>query len=207
MREIKNSLVAVCLLLFGLCAGYVADGKTFPPDVICVTDTFVDAIPSAEAVRLAVQETYTAEIGVTEDLGPNDGVRIRQYREKVSQFDYPVSWCAIFVMYVYHVNDVGYKPANEWVPTWSSRYVIHTKGKVVNSIPQPGDVFTLFYASLKREGHIGFVDEWQVHSDYVITVEGNTNMAGSRNGDGVYRKRRLKASINKVMDYISPQYT
>lgn len=206
--------MAVCLLLFGLCAGYVAEGKTFPPDVICVTDT-IGTIPSAEAVRLAVQETYTAEIGVTEDLGPNDGVRIRQYREAVSQFDYPVSWCAIFVMYVYHVNDVDYKPANEWVPTWSNRNVVYAKGKSMEvskgerffaPTPQTGDVFTLFYASLKRDGHIGFVDKWSSTGDYVITVEGNTNIAGSRDGDGVYRKRRLKASIHKVMDYISPQF-
>lgn len=198
--------MAVCLLLFGLCAGHVAEGKTFPPDVICVTDTHVANIPSIEAVRLAVQETYTAEIGVTEDLGPNDGVRIRQYREAVSQFDYPVSWCAIFAMYVYHVNDVEYKPANEWVPTWSNRNVIYAKGKTNNKTPKTGDVFTLFYASLKREGHIGFVDNWQSSGDYFITVEGNTNIAGSREGDGVYRKRRLKASIHKVMDYISPQF-
>jgi len=47
--------------------------------------------------------------------------------------------------------------------------------------------------------HVGFVDQWQ--SKYVITVEGNTNEAGSREGDGVYRKRRPIKSIYIVANY------
>lgn len=49
--------------------------------------------------------------------------------------------------------------------------------------------------------HVGFIDAWP-DGDYVITVEGNTNMAGSREGDGVYRKRRPKQSIYQVSRWV-----
>lgn len=38
--------------------------------------------------------------------------------------------------------------------------------------------------------------------NFTITVEGNTNEAGSREGDGVYRKRRLKNQIYKISRWI-----
>lgn len=47
---------------------------------------------------------------------------------------------------------------------------------------------------------VGFVDQWQ--NKYVITVEGNTNEAGNREGDGVYRKRRTIKSIYVAANYI-----
>jgi hypothetical protein len=36
----------------------------------------------------------------------------------------------------------------------------------------------------------------------VITVEGNTNQAGSREGDGVWRKRRMVGSVWKVAGFV-----
>lgn len=62
--------------------------------------------------------------------------------------------------------------------------------------PRKGDVFGIYFPDKKRIAHVGFVDSWD--DKYVITVEGNTNEAGSREGDGVYRKRRLVGSIYQV---------
>jgi len=53
----------------------------------------------------------------------------------------------------------------------------------------------------KRIAHVGFIHAQE--GDYYITVEGNTNQAGSREGDGVYKKRRPKRTIYKVADYIT----
>jgi hypothetical protein len=182
--------VAIVTILFSLCTQYV------------------EARPALaqEELRAQVAATYHGEIGVREDIGPNDGIRIREYRT-VSKFKYPVSWCAIFTMWTYTQNGVPFHQANEWVPSWSRpQYVVYARGRPNNKTPRQADVFTLYYQHLKREGHIGFVDQWPRDSEYIITVEGNTNQAGSREGDGVHRKRRLKASIYKVMDYISPLY-
>src|SRR5690554_1094953 len=66
--------------------------------------------------------------------------------------------------------------------------------------PATADVFGIYFANLKRIAHVGFVDEWG--EKQVITVEGNTNEAGSAEGDGVYRKRRPIASIYQVANWI-----
>lgn len=139
-----------------------------------------------------VSETYTGEIGVREELGHNDGLAIRAYL-RVTGFDYPVPWCAAFVSWVLTecgVNNV----ASAWSPSWFPREKLVTN-------PRKGDVFGLYYARKGRVAHVGFIDEWP-DGDYCITVEGNTNMAGSREGDGVYRKRRLKRQVNKVSRWV-----
>ncbi len=66
--------------------------------------------------------------------------------------------------------------------------------------PTTGDVFGLFFAEKGRIAHVGFIDQWD--DPWVTTVEGNTNVLGSREGDGVYRKRRLVRSIYKVARYV-----
>ncbi len=66
--------------------------------------------------------------------------------------------------------------------------------------PNTGDIFGIYFPHKNRIAHVGFIDQWQ--SDWVITVEGNTNTEGSREGDGVYRKRRPVKSIYQVARYI-----
>ena len=69
-----------------------------------------------------------------------------------------------------------------------------------NRQPASGDIFGIFFPNKNRIAHVGFIDQWQ--TDWVITVEGNTNIEGSREGDGVYRKRRPVKSIYQVARYI-----
>ena len=66
--------------------------------------------------------------------------------------------------------------------------------------PTTGDVFALYFPEKKRIAHVGFIDSWD--GSWLITVEGNTNLAGNREGDGVYRKRRLVRSIYRVARYL-----
>jgi hypothetical protein len=61
-------------------------------------------------------------------------------------------------------------------------------------------VFGLYYKDKGRIAHCGFIDQWS--ADWVVTVEGNTNEEGSREGDGVYRKRRLRNSLYSVADWM-----
>jgi hypothetical protein len=51
----------------------------------------------------------------------------------------------------------------------------------------------------RRIAHVGFIDSEDKNNYY--TVEGNTNEAGSREGDGVYRKIRSKKSVYIISDY------
>lgn len=69
-----------------------------------------------------------------------------------------------------------------------------------NRQPNIGDVFGIYFPDKKRIAHVGFIDHWD--GTWLITVEGNTNSSGSREGDGVYRKRRPVQSIYQVARYI-----
>ena len=96
---------------------------------------------------------------------------------------------------------------NEGVPerkvAVAGRKIVAGKGvaEAVKSLPQKGDVFGIWFPDKGRIAHVGFVDSWS--DKWLITVEGNTNEAGSREGDGVWRKRRLVASVYQVSDFIS----
>ena len=68
-------------------------------------------------------------------------------------------------------------------------------------IPRAGDVFGIYFPEKKRIAHVGFIDQWD--ENWLITVEGNTNSSGDREGDGVYRKRRPIRSIYRVARYIN----
>jgi hypothetical protein len=63
--------------------------------------------------------------------------------------------------------------------------------------PQPGDVFLVDHG--KGKGHAGIiveVDPTDPKGQRLITREGNTNPAGSRNGDGYYQRTRQRGEIN-----------
>ena len=70
-----------------------------------------------------------------------------------------------------------------------------------NQQPTTSDVFGIFFPEKQRIAHVGFVDEME--GSWLITVEGNTNTSGGREGDGVYRKRRPVRSIYRVARYIN----
>ena len=65
---------------------------------------------------------------------------------------------------------------------------------------QRGDVFGIYYPRQNRIAHVGFIDGQQ--EGFFITVEGNTNANGSRNGDGVYRKRCSVRTIYKISRWL-----
>lgn len=133
-------------------------------------------------------DAYLASTGFTDN---------KAYRAKTGK---GYAWCAAFVTWCY--KEAGVKTvASAWSPAWFTKNVIYTKGKPNQAKPRQADVFGLFYAKNGRIAHVGFIDAWP-DGDYVITVEGNTNMAGSREGDGVYRKRRPKQSIYQVSRWV-----
>jgi hypothetical protein len=142
-----------------------------------------------------VAAIYRQEIGVRELTGHNDGKRVEEYLAscKLSKGN---PWCAAFITWTYQQARVktvvsGYAP--NWFPKSN---VIYSRQSKNNLTPATSDVFGIYFANKKRIAHVGFIDRWG--DNYAITVEGNTNEAGSREGDGVYKKRRLKSQIYKI---------
>lgn len=132
-----------------------------------------------------------------EATGRNDGARVQEYLA-ASGVSLRAPWCAAFVAWC-HVQAGIPATRSAWSPSWfPTDRTVYTRGKQGSTpyTPQQGDVFGIYYPHLGRIAHVGFIDG--AEGDFYITVEGNTNEAGSRNGDGVYRKRRSARTIYKV---------
>lgn len=137
-----------------------------------------------------LKQTYSGEIGVKEASGKNDGEKVEQYLNSVG-LGKGYSWCAAFVKWCMLQCGIS-STITAWSPSaHNSKNLVYFRQQTLKSF-NAGDVFTIWYPSLKRIGHTGFYDA-PAGEDMIYTVEGNTNDGGSRNGDGVYRrKRRLK---------------
>ncbi len=145
-------------------------------------------VPQSCVVQVAQQE-----IGVRELTGSNDGRQVEIYLAAV-HLKKGNPWCAAFVAWCHDKCGIHH-PVSGFSPDWFRTNVIYKRDMA--SRPQlvkyAGGVFGIWFASKQRVAHVGLIES--VTEKYVVTIEGNTNEAGSREGDGVYRKRRLLTQI------------
>lgn len=134
-----------------------------------------------------IKETYHSQVGVREATGKNDGKQVEAYLKSVN-LGKGYAWCAAFVKWTFDQCGVKTTINAMALSTHRKGYFVYYKG-IKYKEPKSGDVFTLYYPKLKRIGHTGFFDKG-VNDKIYRTVEGNTNSAGSREGDGVYIKYR-----------------
>jgi hypothetical protein len=179
----KKLYLNLCILLFTVSAGY---SQQF------------------NSVRDGIVKTYESQIGVRELTGRNDGQRVETYLSYV-WLKRGQPWCAAFVSWTFGQNSIKYARSGGCVALMEQGITIYKPsspavGKKGYGTPQAADVFFIYFPEKKRVAHTGFVHIWG--ETYVTTVEGNTNEAGSREGDGVYRKRRLKRQIYAASTYI-----
>lgn len=158
-------------------------------------------------IRKQLVDTLHKQLHVRELTGKNDGVDVEKYLTFVNRYKGD-SWCAAFTSW--NLNAVGVttppNPKSGWSPNfstlaytvWSQELVKKHKAKPIS----PGDCFTLYYPSLGRVGHVGFIVEET--NNYFITIEGNTGLTGSRDGSGVHKYKRSKNKVYRVTNYITP---
>lgn len=131
-----------------------------------------------------------AEVGVKE-LGQNDGKRVREYLAYTG-IKVPAAWCASFVSFCFY--KAGYdQPRTAWSPA------MFPASRIVKE-PKPADVFGIWFPELKRIAHVGLVE--RLKGDFLQTLEGNTNVGGSREGQGVYRRLRHKRTIYSYSNWL-----
>jgi hypothetical protein len=157
------------------------------------------SVTSASDVRVCVTGTYLLEIGTKEATGKNDGERVGQY-QAVTGTGAGASWCASFVKWCFLQCGLSVK-MNAWSPTAHNRNNVVWYQRKWNKEPEPGDVFTIYSASLKRICHTGFFHR-KVNESIYESVEGNTNSGGSSNGDGVYKRRRSFNSTYSITRWL-----
>lgn len=145
----------------------------------------------------------TAEIGVEEVDGTNCGIRVDEYKSATwldSTKGWP--WCAAFICWVIReaLKDTDTKEtktfkrprtAGAWdLENWSLAQDSSTQTKKPHRGDiQPGDIVIFNFS------HVGFAVSNPDKNGNVMTVEGNTDSSGSREGGGVFRKRRSISSI------------
>lgn len=156
------------------------------PTVIMVTPPPLDSL---------LEKIFMGEVGVREATGKNDGKDVLKY-QKNAGLGTGYSWCACFVKWCFDQAAIK-TTITAWSPTCHNKKNIVMMNSTYKQSLRRGDVFTLYYPKLGRIGHTGFVRK-KFGTNSVETVEGNTNSAGSREGDGVYVKVRPKSSIYSI---------
>ena len=138
--------------------------------------------------------------GVEEITGNNDHPQITiamQLCGLPGNKGYP--WCAACMAEI-HDNANIPAPHSARVVNWFKQNVVWKKewGEKLFTV-QPGMVGAIYYNRLGRYGHIVLIVGEDNNNYY--TLEGNTNAAGSREGQGFYKKIRSKYSIAAIADY------
>lgn len=144
-----------------------------------------------------------AEIGVEEVNGTNCGERVDQYKA-ATWLDHKKGWpwCAAFICWVVReaMTQSGTKEttafkrprtAGAWdLENWSTAQDASTNTKK----PHRNDIIAGDIVIFKFS-HVGFALSAPDKNGNVITVEGNTDGAGSREGGAVLRKKRNVSQI------------
>ncbi len=110
------------------------------------------------------------------------------------------AWCAAAQAEIFYVAEIE-APRSARVVDWFNENSWQMKhGKIPVGIKPEGMVGGLYYNNLGRLGHI-FLIVGEDKNNF-FTMEGNTNIAGSREGDGFYKKVRPKSTVATLADYI-----
>jgi hypothetical protein len=140
----------------------------------------------------SISDVYLSQLGVCEATGHNDGREVEKYLRSVG-LGKGYAWCAAFVHWCFDsagirtsINGAAASAHNPKDLVWYQRTQL--------KIPEPGDVFTLWFNAMGRIGHTGFFHK-KVNRTVYQSVEGNTGAGGAidvgtREGDGVYKKYR-----------------
>lgn len=176
----KNCYLFICVLFFSTGISNAQSGNT-------------------SRTRDRVTKIYTSKIGVRELTEHNDGTDVEMFL-RYCGLSKGQPWCASFVCWAFGQSKIA-NPRSGYCPDlFNAKAIIWQRNKKSSIIPLQADVFGLYFPEKGRIAHVGFINRWGNTS--VVTVEGNTNMAGSREGDGVYRKVRLTRQVYAVARYI-----
>lgn len=153
------------------------------------------------------------------EIGQNQGPWVRLYMDAnpVNGHDGPAfSWCSAFVRFCIRqalFNDhLSWSPDILWgeqdgwscdrVAEWAdAHHMLYTEPNP--DVVQPGTVF-LIYRGGRDWVHTGFVDNYDYASGVVVTIEGNTNVAGAREGTSVIRRVRSVQNMHFITGYGPP---
>jgi hypothetical protein len=161
------------------------------------------------ALMKATLSVASSQVGVMEDPpGSNRGLQVDQYLKSVgidpSAGSY--AWCAAFVYWSFSQAAFRLGTANpairtagvldHWKKAGQAGITRLRAAEILDdlSLLKPGLVFVINTGG--GRGHMGVVEDFR--DDRLITIEGNTNLPGDREGVGVFRRSgRTISEINQ----------
>jgi len=192
------------------------DGRVGPMTWATLFGLEIEARVATSAPALLAQAVVNAgrEVGVREEpLGSNRGPRVDQYLRGVgldpTRGSFP--WCAAFVYFCFNQASITLGTKNPAMRTagvvdhWNQagkrgfHRLSADECQTEPSLVQPGMIFIITTRS--GQGHTGLIEE--VRGMALTTIEGNTNLGGSREGIGVFRRstRRISDISPGFIDY------
>ena len=182
--------------------GVSSDGADGPVTWNAILAKLSTKEPSASGGSVTEKMVSLAreEIGVSEVDGSNCGPRVDEYKAATwLDADKGWPWCAAFICWLVREaiegEDTRFKrprTAGAWdFENWAKQE--STNGvelrKPTNEDIKAGDIVVFTFS------HIGLAVKDADSSGYVVTIEGNTNGAGSREGGSVLEKKRHVSKI------------
>lgn len=165
--------------------------------------------PRAELpLRLAALVTAEWELraGVREIGLTNTGERVELYQE-AAEIPAGSPWCAAFLNWAAEeaAQLLGTSSPLEDVPLqgYVQSYVNHGQAEgweITYQEAGPGDLFCLWFPSLSRWAHIGFV-RWKLDENRYVTIEGNTSKGdaqGAADRDSAWVASRTRRTGSRV---------
>lgn len=158
------------------------------------------ATPTA-VLRARILSIASAEIGVREATGNNDGKRVAEYL-RYTGLGKGHEWCAAFVCWCYGQAGLP-APRNPWSPAlfpkartyWKKGTIIgDTKSIHPSGASGMSDIFGIYGQKEGRINHVGLVKF--LKGNYLLTIEGNV-------GNRVQSKRRHLSTIYTIADWIT----
>jgi hypothetical protein len=192
------------------------DGRVGPMTWAALFSTELAPVTQAgTALQQQVLQEASSQVGVNEvPLGSNRGPQVDQYLRSVgldpAAGSFP--WCAAFVYFCFQQAAAQLTVANPAIKDagvldcWNKagQAAIHriaaSEAAHSPALVNPGMVFVLKTGA--ATGHMGLIEK--IEGELLTTIEGNTNLGGSREGIGVFR--RVGRSIQSInlgyLDYV-----
>jgi hypothetical protein len=163
----------------------------------------VDEPRWVQEYRDKIVQVAQSQLHVREATGDNDGPDIKKYLA-VTGLPEGHPWCAAFTSWVFREAGSSASPRSARVVDWFDANIVYKREwRRPVILPRKGMVVGLYYERLGRYGHIAIVAQDEIGSNprSCVVISGNTNLAGSREGDGVYRKIYPWPIIAVMSDY------
>jgi len=205
----KNLCQLVFVLLFYSCVPLErnVDDVTIcePIEIVSIQN---DTIQIYLEVDSTLGEKYEAALrtflGVKELTGNNDGPIIEKILSTCG-LNIPAPWCACYLNHgLEMIGKEGPWKQPAFTPRWfeDPNRIVYTRDiDPVYTTFQKGWIGGIYFRSKGRIAHVVCVLE-DFGDSYILTIEGNTNSAGSREGNGVYIRIRHKSEIYMCANWL-----